>query len=103
MGPEANKCVQCTPGLLINETNYCITCEQFNAGLTLNEELECEDRCGDSIIVNKPCDDGNTQSGDGCSKSCNVEFGFLCDKPPGQPCKEIVPPTFKVTAVSKTN
>jgi cysteine-rich repeat protein len=69
----------------------------------LNEELECEDRCGDSVIVNKPCDDGNTFNGDGCSKNCYLEFGFLCDKPPGQPCHEIIPPTFKVTAASKTN
>ena len=65
--------------------------------------MECEDYCGDSVIVSTPCDDGNTFNGDGCSKTCNVEYGFICDKPPGQPCKEIIPPTFSVTALSKLN
>jgi cysteine-rich repeat protein len=78
-------------------------CSQINPGLITNEELECEDKCGDSVIVNKPCDDGNTINGDGCSKNCFVEFGFVCERAPGFPCREIVPPTFAITATSKTN
>jgi cysteine-rich repeat protein len=65
--------------------------------------MECEDRCGDGIIVNKPCDDNNTKSGDGCSKNCYLEFGYVCDRPPGYPCKEVIPPTFKIVAASLTN
>lgn len=33
------------------------------------------------------CDDGNTQSGDGCDASCERESGWLCDVP-GTPCRE---------------
>ncbi len=68
----------------------------------LNEELECEDRCGDGVIVSKQCDDGNTNNGDGCSKTCMVEFGYVCDEP-GKPCREVIPPRFKITANSLTN
>jgi len=24
------------------------------------------------------CDDGNTESGDGCSSDCKIEYGFFC-------------------------
>lgn len=41
-------------------------------------------RCGDKLIIDpETCDDGNSQSGDGCSSSCAVETGFQCTK--GQP------------------
>jgi len=29
-------------------------------------------------LAPEQCDDGNTKSGDGCSKKCNVERGFVC-------------------------
>jgi cysteine-rich repeat protein len=63
--------------------------------------MECEDRCGDSVIVNKPCDDGNTKNGDGCSSKCFIEFGYEC-LVPGKPCREIIPPTFKITSNSQS-
>lgn len=68
----------------------------------LNEELECQDICGDGIIVNSQCDDGNTISGDGCSSKCLIEYGWVCPVV-AQPCKNIVPPTFSITANSPTN
>ncbi len=35
--------------------------------------------CGDSIIVgNEVCDDGNANSGDGCSDLCQLEAGYEC-------------------------
>ena len=102
-GPTDKDCVQCIPGLKINDLNQCVECVFLNPGLTLNEELECEDRCGDGVIVNKPCDDGNSISGDGCSSECQIEFGYECDAPPGQPCKEVIPPKFAIIANSKTN
>ena len=41
------------------------------------------------------CDDGNTQSGDGCSSQCEVENGFACSgglaSVPDQ-CLDILPP-----------
>ncbi|MBI5486558.1 MAG: hypothetical protein HY905_04425 [Deltaproteobacteria bacterium] len=38
--------------------------------------------CGDGTIdtsTAEQCDDGNTTPGDGCSNSCEVEFGWSCD------------------------
>jgi cysteine-rich repeat protein len=37
--------------------------------------------------VFESCDDGNATSGDGCTSSCTVEEGFICNGP-GQPCRE---------------
>jgi cysteine-rich repeat protein len=43
--------------------------------------------CGDGILQDgEQCDDGNTDSGDGCSSSCQIEICFRCPEPPGQPC-----------------
>jgi proprotein convertase subtilisin/kexin type 5 len=36
-------------------------------------ELEngvCIDNCGDGLIINDECDDGNTANNDGCSSKC---------------------------------
>jgi cysteine-rich repeat protein len=40
----------------------------------------CQDICGDSHTPNKTgiCDDGNLISGDGCSSTCTVEYGYIC-------------------------
>merc|ERR1719231_2067495 len=37
--------------------------------------------CGDGFRRHsfEQCDDGNTEDGDGCSSSCMVEPGWLCD------------------------
>jgi cysteine-rich repeat protein len=38
--------------------------------------------CGDSTLgPQESCDDGNDQSGDGCSSSCQVEAGYECTLP----------------------
>src|ERR1019366_360806 len=45
--------------------------------------------CGDGIIERKEgCDDGNTVSGDGCSRICQVESNWYCPTP-GQPCQNL--------------
>jgi fibro-slime domain-containing protein len=45
--------------------------------------------CGDGILErNEGCDDGNTISGDGCSRICQVENNYEC-KTAGQPCVSI--------------
>jgi len=42
--------------------------------------------CGDGIIEGaEACDDGNTNSGDGCSSTCTLECGWEC--PPGTLCR----------------
>ncbi|CAE7259916.1 unnamed protein product [Symbiodinium sp. CCMP2592] len=44
--------------------------------------------CGDGKLAGpEECDDGNTDSGDGCSASCLSEPGFLCPEP-GISCSE---------------
>jgi fibro-slime domain-containing protein len=45
--------------------------------------------CGDGIIErNEGCDDGNTTSGDGCSRICQVEANWICPKE-GEPCQNL--------------
>ncbi len=40
------------------------------------------DICGNDLITGKEqCDDGNTQSGDGCSSTCQIEDGWACPAP----------------------
>ena len=34
---------------------------------------------GDWMYNQKPCDDGNTVNGDGCTQYCNVETGWTCN------------------------
>ncbi|MCC6623360.1 MAG: DUF4215 domain-containing protein [Deltaproteobacteria bacterium] len=42
--------------------------------------------CGDGLVRgNEPCDDGNTDGGDGCSAACAVEYGWFCEGPAGGP------------------
>ncbi len=45
--------------------------------------------CGDGVIErNESCDDGNTVSGDGCSRICQVESNWNCPQE-GQPCQNL--------------
>ncbi|GGF57557.1 M4 family metallopeptidase [Alteromonas lipolytica] len=38
--------------------------------------------CGDGVLdIGEMCDDGNGDSGDGCSSSCQVESGYSCTLP----------------------
>lgn len=46
--------------------------------------------CGDRIVNgDEACDDGNTESGDGCSNSCAQEENFVCVEP-GEACIRVV-------------
>jgi len=47
--------------------------------------------CGNGVLDTnngEQCDDGNTNSGDGCNKLCQLEANYLC-KDPGQPCTNL--------------
>jgi len=45
--------------------------------------------CGDGIRErSEQCDDGNTISGDGCSRSCQIEANYECPKE-NEPCKNL--------------
>src|SRR5690606_22048128 len=60
----------------------------------------CTSECGDGLVINEECDDGNTISGDGCSADCKIESGFtckqeaLCEKVNGE-CVLRVPAIFR--------
>src|SRR5690606_35720072 len=51
------------------------------------------DRCGNGLIklvgssLVEQCDDGNSNSGDGCSSSCTIEGSFTCPSP-GKLCND---------------
>ena len=39
----------------------------------------CTEICGDGLDKGGyACDDGNIVDGDGCSKTCTIEFGWIC-------------------------
>ncbi|KAF0685723.1 Aste57867_22422 [Aphanomyces stellatus] len=42
-------------------------------------KADCARKCGDGIkTADEQCDDGNTNSGDGCSATCQIEAGSAC-------------------------
>jgi fibro-slime domain-containing protein len=38
-----------------------------------------DENCGDGTVGDDECDDGNRESGDGCSQACEREDGWRCD------------------------
>ena len=55
------------------------TCTTGNA----TKPSVCKEICGDGknmMSYLNDCDDGNTDSGDGCSNKCIVETGFSCSQ-----------------------
>ena len=38
----------------------------------------CLERCGDGVKFVLECDDGNNADGDGCSRDCHIEGGYIC-------------------------
>ena len=46
-------------------------------------------RCGNGALEGREqCDDGNTESGDGCNKICQLESNHRCAEP-GKPCENL--------------
>ena len=59
----------------INNKNRFVSCSDAK----VKEVLSCATgECGNGIIVSEECDDGNTNNGDGCSSSCQIESGWTC-------------------------
>lgn len=50
---------------------------QCSAGFSL-ANTSCAEICGDGLLFRLACDDGNTQSGDGCSAACELEQDYAC-------------------------
>jgi cysteine-rich repeat protein len=54
-----------------------------DTGCAVTSSGQCAPVCGDHVIrTPESCDDGNPDSGDGCSSNCTIEPGFEC--PSGQ-------------------
>ena len=72
--------------------------------MKVNDDNECEEVCGDGVFlgIGSECDDHNTDSGDGCSNVCTIEYGFDCGTD-GTTCGEIIPPYLFVATVEKPN
>eukprot|EP00434_Breviolum_minutum_P015683 symbB.v1.2.013816.t1/scaffold984.1/size146690/7 len=65
----------CDPSCVIEPGWICVS----QASEVNTTALRCEPVCGDGLlVVGEACDDGNQNSGDGCSQSCKVESGFVC-------------------------
>ena len=73
-------CVACAPSCSPScacATNTCTgqSCDDGCGGSCPG--TKCCSTCGDSLIqCSETCDDGNTQSGDGCSNVCAIEPGY---------------------------
>ena len=70
----------------------------------MNDDNKCKEICGDGVFlgVDSECDDHNTDSGDGCSKTCTVEYGYDCGAN-GTTCREVIPPKLTVALVEEPN
>ena len=53
------------------------------------------------LDLNNECDDGNIESGDGCSDLCTLEVGYRCEN--GTKCKDAVPPLLQLVAIEEPN
>ena len=82
-GPMAEQCDDgnnlagdgCDPSCVIEPGWICVS----QASEVNTTALRCEPVCGDGLlVVGEACDDGNQNSGDGCSQSCKPESGFVC-------------------------
>ena len=60
---------------LLSEVEYGFECFKMAVGPD-----KCITLCGDGDIIYgvEACDDGNTQPGDGCSDTCEIEEGYFC-------------------------
>jgi cysteine-rich repeat protein len=70
-----------------NNTFNCVPVGICIAGYT-QQGVICYEICGDGLLFELACDDGNNIDGDGCSTTCVVETNFTCiDGSPTSPSK----------------
>ena len=44
----------------------------------MGPQKTCIENCGDGKKFVLACDDGNNNDGDGCSRDCKIEQGYIC-------------------------
>ena len=63
---------------------------------------QCTPVCGDGLIrLTEECDDNNTDNGDGCSSTCQIEAFYLCFDEPSS-CFLSLNLTIDVESIDKT-
>lgn len=77
----------------INKTCPCIS------GYIDNSVSRCKEICGDGLIYEDTCDDGNTNNDDGCSSVCSLEEYFRCDASAPSNCYYNANPTISVVRI----
>jgi cysteine-rich repeat protein len=91
--------VQASADISIAVTDLCLMRVSFGYGGTHDADIPdgsyredafaAETICGDGIMgPGEGCDDGNAESGDGCSRLCLIETEYRCPAP-GQPCIDL--------------
>lgn len=66
--------------MLNDTTGFDRDCDHFDDGV---DNGSCNAECGDGLVhPEEACDDGNTESGDGCSEQCHVEDRWTCTGEP---------------------
>ena len=107
-GPTLNDCTSCNSDLILQSINskqsHCITCEDilgFKTKLnSITNKKSCTEICGDGLNMGEhECDDGNDVDGDGCSKECKIEEGFVCrggNSTNMDACRDIKSPTLEI-------
>ena len=76
-GQSNTQCMSCLEGFKLINT----TCECIGGQSAQYIRPKCETNCGDGrkVFLAEECDDGNKEDGDGCSSSCQVEPGYVCE------------------------
>jgi len=73
---------QFVPNITLTDGNS--TCGIFMGVMNDNITILNCPSCGDgNRSISEDCDDGNTNSTDGCTSDCTIEEGFVCDVPQG--------------------
>ena len=108
-GSSESECEQCNgDGILMS--GKCFQYENLDKKLqsgfdtTKDENGEYQEICGKGWRVSNKiqCDDGNLKDGDGCSKTCQVEEGFVCSGGTSTSpdlCISNQPLTFKIKSI----
>ena len=115
-GPTSNNCTSCNSDLILQSINsqqsHCITCEYILGFKTkinyITNTKSCTEICGDGLNMGEhECDDGNDVDGDGCSKECKIEEGFVCrggNSTNMDSCLDVKSPTLDINPrLSTTN
>jgi cysteine-rich repeat protein len=73
-------------GTTCNDSMTCTIEDACVAGVCVGDSQTC----GDGVVQGscaEECDDGNTDSNDGCSATCQIEIGLACPETPLSGCK----------------